>query len=58
MWEIAAGVIIGGTALGMIALGLMLGAQMAADQNDSQWFGWWMAIAGVALSIWVVFFKA
>jgi hypothetical protein len=52
MWDVAAGVIIGGGVLGLIAAGL------AAADKEQLAVGYGALLAGLALAVWVVFFKA
>ena len=51
MWDVAAGVIIGGGALGLIAAGF------AAVSKEEVAAGYGAVLAGIALAVWAVFFK-
>jgi hypothetical protein len=59
IWNIAAGIIIGGGSLGLIVFGLTLAvaSQRQRDENI-RGFGLVGALAGVAAVAWIIFFKA
>jgi hypothetical protein len=59
IWDIAAGIIIGGGAVGLVWSGISLTAEAAMKGDDS--VGCWpllLSLAGLALGGWVLFFKA
>ena len=58
VWDVAAGVIIGGAVLGLPVLGLALEGQAKREGNDNFGHGYLMAAVGLGLGIWVLFFKA
>ena len=58
VWDVAAGVVIGGSVFALIWFGA--GAQMEALKHNDKSFGfrWLMILAGIVLGVWIVFFKA
>ncbi|HET7086032.1 MAG TPA: hypothetical protein VFI23_14740 [Rhizomicrobium sp.] len=58
VWDIAAGVVIGGATLGLVVLGVALEGEALKQGNRDFGYGWLMAAAGVGLGVWIVFFKA
>ena len=58
VWDVAAGVIIGGLALGLVYMGVVIQAEAHLHGDERFDFGWIMALAGVGLSVWVLIFKA
>jgi hypothetical protein len=59
IWNIAAGVIIGGCVLGLLGLGVRE-ASVGSMQNEPGQIGlgFLMMAAGIGLGAWVLFFKA
>lgn len=59
VWDIAAGVIIGGGTLGLILLGVREWA-LAAQHHDSEAMalGVSMIVVGIAVGAWVILWKA
>jgi hypothetical protein len=58
VWDIAAGMIIGGLAIGLIYMGVALQGEAYRHGDEGFAFGWIIALAGLGLSVWVLFFKA
>jgi hypothetical protein len=58
VWNVAAGIIIGGLALGLVYVGVAAQGEAYKHGNESFDGGWILALAGAGLSVWVVFFKA
>lgn len=58
VWNIAAGIIIGGLALGLTVFGAMLQLHAAGQGNERFESGWYIFWIGAGLSTWVLFFKA
>ena len=59
IWDVAAGVIIGGGALTLLFLGLIEAAKgNTVGYSEAAAFGYLMAAAGIAVGAWVIFFKA
>jgi hypothetical protein len=59
IWDVAAGIIIGGGAVGLVWSGISLTAEAALKGDDS--VGCWpllLSVAGLALGVWVLIFKA
>ena len=54
MWAVAGGIIIG---VGVLAV-IYAGISVAQREPDPFWGGWIVALVGIALAIWIVFFKA
>ena len=59
VWTIAAGVIIAGGALGLVWAGLQAASE-ALRENEAVpvALGYGIALAGLAVCVWIVFFKA
>lgn len=58
VWDIAAGIVIGGATLGLVVLGVALEGEAHKQGHSDFGYGWGMAAVGVALGVWIVFFKA
>ena len=57
MWEVAAGIIIGGGVLGLIWAGLSAEIISRSERRDSTGYGYLIALVGAGIGAWVIFFK-
>jgi len=57
MWEVAAGVIIGGGVLCLIWVGLSTEIFSLSERRETTGYGYLMALVGAAIGVWIIFFK-
>lgn len=57
MWEVAAGVIIGGGVLCLVWMGLSIEIVSNSERRESTGYGYLMALVGAAIGGWIIFFK-
>lgn len=57
-WDVAAGVIIGGLTLGLIFFGGAVQLNAIGQGDERFEAGWIIALVGVGMAVWVLFFKA
>lgn len=55
VWDVAAGVIIGGLALGLILFGAAIQLHAIGQADERFYAGWWIILVGAAVAAWVLF---